>query len=338
MEKVRHYQFDWVRILAFALLIAFHISCIFTRENWYIVNAEKSQILTLIFKFISQWRIPLLFFISGAVLAFAIKPNAISKYITNRVIRLLIPLFFSMVVVNVPISFYSALFNKSYQGSFWDFYAYVLENKQFHWQHLWYVAYLFVYSLLALPLFIYVLKNKVNFNNFIAYFIHKIRFLLLFLPLILVHLSLVDSFPITHLIWGDWYFFTFNFVIFMYGFLFANSNTLIGLVHQHRLRFLLVVISLTFLLIIFERLETNAIIYYIFKILKPAYILLCIVTIIAFAHQYLSFNHKWISYLSQAIYPFYILHMPITVIIGYYVVALNLNLYIKFIILKSKRF
>lgn len=238
-----------------------------------------------------------------------------------------------MLVVNVSISFYSALFNKGYKGSFWDFYVYAIENRYFHWQHLWYIAYLFVYSILALPLFVYILKNKIKFDNLISYFIHKIRFLLLFFPLVLVHLLLVDSFPITHLIWGDWYFFAFNFVIFIYGFLFANSNNLINLVHQHRLLFLFIVIILTCLLIIFERLEANVIIHYIFKTLKPAYVLLCIITIMGYAHQYLSFKHKWLAYLSEVIYPFYILHMPITVVTGYYVVALNINLYVKFIII-----
>ncbi len=334
MEKLRYYQFDWVRVLAFALLIAYHISCIFTRDSWYIVNAEKSQVLSLIFKFISQWRIPLLFFSSGAVLAFAIKPNAISSYIYNRIIRLLIPLIFVMLVMNVPISFYSALFNKGYQGNFWEFYAYTIKNMNFHWQHLWYVAYLFVYSILALPPFIYILKNKIAFNKLIlSYCTHRIKFLLLLFPLILVHLVLADVFPITHLLWGDWYFFSFNFIIFIYGFLFANNDKLIGLVHQHRLRLLFSAILLTCLLIALEHVEKVKIIHYIFNILKPTYVVLCILTIMGFAQRYLSFSHKWLYYLSETVYPFYILHMPITVIVGYYVVTLNFNLYIKFFII-----
>ena len=56
-------------------------------------------------------------------------------------------------------------------------------------------------------------------------------------------------------------------------------------------------------------------------------------TIFGYASKYLNKSSKILNYKNQAVYPFYILHQTITVIIGYYIMNIDLSIPIKFPIL-----
>jgi peptidoglycan/LPS O-acetylase OafA/YrhL len=156
---------------------------------------------------------------------------------------------------------------------------------------------------------------------------------LLFIPPILVEVFMRDIFPITHTLWGDWYFLSINFFLFFYGYLFASIPACTEAVHKYRLGILSVCIILTLGLFFLEKYENIYWITLIFKTLKVVYVYSCIFVIMGYAKEYLSFKHKWLSYLNEAVYPFYILHMPFIVVMGFYIVPLNINLWVKFLIL-----
>ena len=63
----RLYYMDWLRVIAFSILIAFHSAEIFARWNWWISNVERSETVSYILMFFRQWRMHLLFIISGGL-------------------------------------------------------------------------------------------------------------------------------------------------------------------------------------------------------------------------------------------------------------------------------
>ena len=62
----RRYDLDWLRVIAFGILMLFHTGMGFTSFPWHVKNYESSRLIDELVRFLHQWRMPLLFFISGA--------------------------------------------------------------------------------------------------------------------------------------------------------------------------------------------------------------------------------------------------------------------------------
>jgi len=92
----RKYFIDWVRVLAFLLLIFFHCAMPFVKFGWEIKNSEQSMGLSRLIWWLHQWRLPLLFFISGVGTHFSLRKRSVLAFEGERVVRLFIPLLFAM--------------------------------------------------------------------------------------------------------------------------------------------------------------------------------------------------------------------------------------------------
>ena len=168
MEPVRlerRYDLDWLRVIAFSLLIFFHAGMMFNTWDWHVKNNVTSKIPELFMTLLHQWRMPLLFLISGAAASFLLRKLDFRKYAGNRVQRLLLPLAFGMFFIIPPQVYYERLFQGQTFGSFADFYQTVLAFVpypvgNFSWHHLWYIPYIFVFSFLVLPLSWYATTQR----------------------------------------------------------------------------------------------------------------------------------------------------------------------------------
>jgi peptidoglycan/LPS O-acetylase OafA/YrhL len=58
-----------------------------------------------------------------------------------------------------------------------------------------------------------------------------------------------------------------------------------------------------------------------------------VVAILGFGHRYLNKDSKLLRYLSEAGYPFYILHMPVNTIIGYFVIQWPVGVAVKCLVI-----
>ncbi len=100
--------------------------------------------------------------------------------IAERSKRLLIPLVFGMLVIVPPQIYYERISNGIQFANYFEFWKTVFEfipypkGGSLSWHHLWHVLYIFVYSILALPIFLFLkssksnlIKEKINyfFNN-----------------------------------------------------------------------------------------------------------------------------------------------------------------------------
>ena len=95
----RRYDLDWLRVIAFALLMLFHAGMLFSTWFWHVKNLETSNAFDSVMRFVHQWRMPLLFFISGSAVWFAMERYSTWNYFRERHQRLLLPLLFGMLLI-----------------------------------------------------------------------------------------------------------------------------------------------------------------------------------------------------------------------------------------------
>lgn len=157
MSATRHYGMDWLRIGAFALLILYHIGMFFVPWGWHVKIAQPLEWVEFPMLATNGWRLPLLFLVSGyASAALFAKLGGSGAFARSRSARLLIPLLFGIVVVIPPQPWVELVTQHGYAqslGAFWtgDYFRFgtldgiVLPT----WQHLWFVVYLWVYTMLA---------------------------------------------------------------------------------------------------------------------------------------------------------------------------------------------
>ena len=69
-HDTRRYDVDWLRSLAFILLIFYHIGMFYVADwGWHVKSEYQSQFLKNIMLLVNQWRMPLIFLISGIALS-----------------------------------------------------------------------------------------------------------------------------------------------------------------------------------------------------------------------------------------------------------------------------
>ena len=152
-------------MLAVLLLFPFHTSRVFdTADPFYVKSQHLWEPLNNVLWFISVWHMQLLFLLAGASTFYALGKRSAGKYGIERVKRLLVPLVFGILVLMPPQTWVGGQFNSGYAGSYWHYLTsgdFLVMNIQesgdyfggFGVGHFWFILFLFVLSLIALPLF-----------------------------------------------------------------------------------------------------------------------------------------------------------------------------------------
>jgi len=337
----RRHDLDWLRVLAILLLQVFHTGMAFNSWGWHIKNPERLTWLDMPMSFMHQWRMPLLFFISGVGTTFALRSRGLAGFVKERHRRLLWPLVFGMAVVIPPQVYCERLFSGVSYSSYWDFYRTVFYGVSYpqgntSWHHLWFVVYLFVFSLLSVPLLAGMRRpdGKVMLERLQNWIGRGYNLYFLILPLAVVQVSLRPYWPTQHNLVADWANFSFQLFHFWCGLLVASSPGIWDRIES--LRRLSLVVGLTSLgvLLIDDFLGVKGgypspIEYTLVSALTWSWIL----TVLGYGKHYLNFRNRFIEYANEGIYPFYILHQTVIIVIGYYVVSWSLGPSAKFLAL-----
>ena len=122
LSAERNHYVDWVRVMAFFLLIFFHCAMPFVTFGWEVKNAETSVGLSRLIYWLHQWRIPLLFFISGVGIHFSLQSRSVTAFAGERIVRLFIPLLFAMFFIIPSQVYVERLQQGQFKGSYAEFY------------------------------------------------------------------------------------------------------------------------------------------------------------------------------------------------------------------------
>jgi hypothetical protein len=215
------------------------------------------------------------------------------------------------------------------------------------WHHLWFIAYLWVFSLLALPIF-QRLKNGTGRETVLRWtsiLARGHRIFLLALPLMLILGILHINWPNGRMnLINDWANFFFYLTAFFYGFILCSNDRLREAIVRSRLVAIFGGV-LCFLVFLATKDITGNEPWLTYKLPDIAIVALhgfntwCwLLVIIGFGTTSLNFRNRLLDYVSEAAYPFYIIHQTIILICGYYVVQLDWSIAAKFISILSISF
>jgi glucan biosynthesis protein C len=343
--KNRLYFIDYIRVFAFLLLIFFHSALPFVNYNWEVKNEQKSDILLSIVLWFHQWRLPLLFFISGVGVYFSLKTRNILKFTLERFRRLFIPLVFAMLFT-IPVQVYVEYLQKGrITGSYFDFYPSVWNfvpypDGSLTWSHMWFIVYLLTFILILIPLFSImkikmIEKYKDVFSNLLSS-----KYLLFFVFFIQYYnyYQFYLKYPEQGSLVDDWFVFNSSITYLILGYLLASSNQFWENCERYR-KICLSFAVLTSIILFINYYLPNALpkkegmdaqVYFLLDALQIWSIIL---TIIGFAKKHLTTSSSILKYLNQAVFSFFIIHQTIIVAIGYWIVQLKVSIFTKYMLL-----
>lgn len=339
----RQVYLDWLRIFAILGVLFFHAAMPFAAEEWWhIKNKETSNVLLEFNFWLSRFRMPLLFFISGAVSFYMMQKRSALSFIGLRFRRLFIPLFFAMLVI-VPPQVYMERVSQGFTGSFIDFYPSIFNFEPYpkgntSWHHLWFIAYLFVYDLVAAPLFVWMMSAKgKRFAQKLGWLANGKRIYLLIIPSIIVYTLLMPKFPQTNDLIHDYAYLPYWFLFLLMGFVCISNASLMDSLERNRRASLTIALLL---LVVMNYLrwndkepETLNGFAYLYLSMYPALAWFWLMAITGYGKKYLNKRTSLSEYSTQAVYPFYIVHQTVIVILAFYVVQANDDVFTKYLFL-----
>jgi len=324
--RFREHGLDALRVFAFTLLILYHSGMGFVSWPWHVKNPQHSEALEWVMLFMNRWRLPLLFFISGAGVSFSLRRRTMSQFAGERVQRLLLPLVVGMFVVVPPQIYFERLAQGRVFSSYWDFYRTVFEFQpypqgSFSWHHLWFVMYVLVYALAGIPLFRFLRSPRgVAWVGRFADALERWPLAVYFVnvPNLVVGMVLGPHWPTTNNLIADWANLLGSALTFYWGFVFASDRRLLDLVTRRRREFLVVGIVVAAIFFTLRATQTGGewsllVQLTVGSVVSGLFGMAWIFTLIGYARTWIVRSTPLLSYATEAVYPFYIFHQTITV-------------------------
>ncbi|TXH27875.1 MAG: acyltransferase [Cyclobacteriaceae bacterium] len=314
---MRRYDIDWLRVIAIGLLLIYHVAIGF--QSWgtmigFIAAPKAWAGLWTPMAMLNIWRIPLLFFVSGMGVYFAMQQRTWKELIYERTMRIWLPFVFGMfAIVPLHVLVWRYYYNMDLR--------YVIDPG-----HLWFLANIFAYVLVLSPILFYLKKNE---QGKVAHQIKTIFStplgLLLVVAAFIAEVMIVKPIPY-ELYAMTWHGFFLGLLAFLFGFCFVLSGPAFWqMLVKWRWMFLIIAGTLFGLR------------FYYFEIKTPGYLIVVesqmwIFSVLAFGHKYLNHTGKVLQYLSPAAYPVYILHMFFLFLGSAIILPLSIPVQVQFVL------
>lgn len=343
----RRLDLDWIRIGAFGLLILYHVGMYYVPWDWHVKSPRTLGWLQPIMVLTNPWRLTLLFIVSGAATRFMLDGAAIPSFLRTRLVRLVPPLLFGMLVI-VPPQTWLQLADAGTHLPYLRFYAAYLTASggwSWHdaplttptWNHLWFVVYILAYTILVAAAAALVRRLPSAFLRSIADRAARIPLWigLVLLPVVTftgIRLILASRFPETHAFFGDWTVHAESLAAFLFGFGAVRSDRIWSGLAAWRHRTLLVAAAA-------YAAYASALILWMSGAIDPALAKAAMrgvygldqwswtAAMLGYAHHHLAgFDHPARRYLTQAIFPWYLVHQTLIISTAWMVRPLALPL------------
>jgi peptidoglycan/LPS O-acetylase OafA/YrhL len=342
---MRQYELDWLRALAVLVVFLYHSARFFNGQYWDIRNTGRSAWVDLGAGFVGLWLIPLFFLVSGAATRFTLERHSSREYVQRRFKRLLLPFVFGALLLSPLQAFllsrtaqslksgwlaiYADFFTANLRAARWSL-AWLFEGFGYH---LLFLGFLFVFSVLALPVFA-ALGNRAEGRRLIDWLAEHCTsvwaLLVWAVPLTIVQCALRAAFP-EYLGPAD---FCFWLPFFLYGYLlYADPRILRALEEQWR-RILRVAVTCLLVLVIaryaglmaaWQQHPSYSGGFILFQVLWSLGAWTWLLYILSLGIRFLRFGNAVIRYATAAVLPFYVFHQPVILAVGLLVAKWNLN-------------
>ncbi|MDR0840284.1 MAG: acyltransferase family protein [Christensenellaceae bacterium] len=310
----RKHYIDNLRWLCVLALFPYHTFMVFNSfgESFYVHGASVTS-TTWIIQAMWPWLMPLMFVLAGISSAYALNKRSCAEYVKERVLRLLVPLIFGILLL-VPLQTYiEERFHNGYTGGYLAQYILFFTkptdlsgyNGGFTPAHLWFILYLFVISLIGLPLMRLYQKSQKKLN-----FARVPTFALL--PLFLIPCLMQMILDISGKSVGEY------FAFFMLGYLVLSDEIVLQkLIKSRWWLTALVAACLAVYLVVGGALPILPL-----ELLYSFIAWAVILALLGLAGQYLNFENSTTAYLSKASFSLYLFHQQWVVVAAYFALAI----------------
>lgn len=334
----RRYELDWLRVGSVSLVFLHHVCMPFNGDHWHIMNAQSSKVLDDIMVYFEQWRLPLLLLISGAGTVMAFSKRSVWEFVKERGRRLFIPMVVGVLIIVPPQTYFQ--YHHQFT-SYGDFYARLLDYIEYN--HLWFIKYLFYYSLIVIPVVVYLRSERSRamrerIGNWLA---RPWIVLPLCIPVMLIKIGGLVFYPEGKEAWinlpkAGYYFYFFVTGIVMFSC--TQAWNALALCRKHHL-----ITALISLLLFYgcyylpeEWIEVSVpmeVVWAIWFVVSALVGWTTMLAIMGYAQVWFNKSKPILGKLNEAVYPIYILHQTFIVVFAYYIVQWENSLWLKLLVL-----
>jgi peptidoglycan/LPS O-acetylase OafA/YrhL len=334
-KKIKRINYlDWLRVLAIFFVFLYHSTRFFNLEDWEVKNPVRYAGVEIFNVFSFTWMMPIIFVISGASLFYSVGRGSTGKFFKNKVLRLLVPFVFALLTHVTFQAYLRQISHAEFSGNYFQFlpayFSAAWETYgawglfELNQMHIWYLVWLFLLTLLAYPLMLWLKRGGQAVLATIGSFLSLPGAVYtLALPTVLL-LAFVDpENPVMSEKGGGW-----SQVIYLWslvaGFLMLSSTEVQASIQ--RLRWVSLGLGLSFAGSLLYLFIANGVPDYGTSLYTIVFTLIALASwswILAFfglAMRYLDYRTTRLEYANEAVLPFYILHQSVLICIGYYIV------------------
>ena len=317
IQLERKYYIDNLRWLAILLLFPFHAAQIWSGGEYsgFYIWSHTDAVLYAFSTVVYPWYMTLLFVIAGISCKYALQKRTYRQFVAERTKKLLVPFCFGVLVLAPVMTFVAEVFFNGYTGSYWQQYELFFTKETdltgyhggFTPAHLWFLLYLLVISLEAHEVIRLQNKNqpklKVDGEPYVC-------LILLFVPEWLSQYIL----NIGGKSLGQFM------ILFLFGYYIFAEERVLQKTEQYRF------VSLTFWVL------SGSLYTYLYCFIEVRSVWMTglymffgwmgIMTLLGIGRAKLDFHNRISDYLSRASFPVYILHMPVVVVTGFFILRL----------------
>ena len=359
----RLYYLDWLRVLAILFVLLVHSSKIFDYHTTVVFNSVRSPVLSILREYLLLWIMPFFFIVSGAAVFLSSRFQKTRGFIKSKFKRLLIPsVLIGTFIINPVYVYIERLFNDHNIGNFFQWYPqffngmYGFGKGNFApWgmgTHLWYLQFLFIYSLIFLPLFVRSKRSGLSLLERLSpYFKNPWALFFLFLPVSAIAAAFEYSGLSGIRIMGSWDPVSYM-LFFVYGYLVYSNTEIQQTIRKYSPIFLIVAFVITALYLASHfgiilkiqgitrhdlttggALPLNHSGFAIVQAFRGLMAWCWCLAILGFGRRFLNFNNKLLAYSNEAVLPFYILHHSVIYVVGFYVIQWSSSVGTKFFVI-----
>lgn len=320
---VRLHYIDNLRWICILLLFPIHTAIVFCSGwyGYYVLSDYPSTAAHCLMVSIESWIMPLLFCIAGVSTKFALQKRTPLVYLKERVKKLLIPFLAGLVFVCPVIAYYALKFHTGYTGSFAGAFVHFFSSihslqdppsgimGDFSADHLWFILYLFIISVVALGVILLGRRQtglRLNPDKVILPVL-----VLLFIPAWLLNIAGTNVAGYSLLSY---------FAIFLFGYYLFSLDHVLA-----RLEKYWAVLLVAWIVLTIGVMWTYGIIlghYEVFWGSSAIYVLTGwtgVLALMGAGRHLLNGTSNFAAYMGAAAYPVYIIHQAVLVAIAYYV-------------------
>ena len=343
----RHYGMDWLRIGAFQLLILYHVGMAFVPWGFSIKLSAPIGWSVIPMFLTNPWRLSLLFAVSGfASAALLERSRGIGAFLRSRMARLGIPLLAGMLIFVTPQPWVEFVTQHGYSHDFGYFLVHDYYRPQRidgvfvpTYMHLWFVVYLLVYTLIWGALLTLPQRWLTGARKAAETMLAGPALLPLGIgAFFCIHNFVSPGWEDTHLLVNDWSAHLDYFGAFLFGVLLRRSHALrANVARWWKVAAVLAVLGWVYLawaeLPLSGDVGASYVLSLLYRVARSTEAWGAIVALVGLAETHWNRDSRWRPMLAEAVFPFYIIHQTVIIVVGYWLLMTPTTAYERFLIL-----